>query len=173
MFRIANKVFCSVFDDRNNTNVSWLANISNFFQKFKLQKILVVGLLVVWKQLNFEIWLTMKMDSFVVKKWNVKFYTMFRIANKVFCSVFDTRNNTNVSWLANILRFYEKNEFQKFSLWVYWVYENTFKSRYDWQWKSTRWWWRNETLSFIQCSVLPTKYSVLFLMTETIPKLAG
>ena len=37
MFRIVNKVFCSVFDDRNNTIVNWLANISNFFQKFKLK----------------------------------------------------------------------------------------------------------------------------------------
>ena len=107
MFRILNKSFCSAFDNRNNTNVSWLANFSNFFQKFKLKKIFVVGLLVIWKHLKIEIWLTMKMDS-VVKQWNVKFYKMFRIANKVFCSVFDDRNKTSVSELANI-----SNSFQK------------------------------------------------------------
>ena len=40
------QVFCSIFENRKNTNVSGLGNISNFFQKFKLETILFVGPMV-------------------------------------------------------------------------------------------------------------------------------
>jgi len=43
--RIVNKMFSSVFDDRKNTSVSMLANIWNFFKRFKLEKFLFVDAL--------------------------------------------------------------------------------------------------------------------------------
>ena len=56
-FRMVNKLFRELLDNRKNKSVSGLANIWNVFQKFKLKKILLCfmgPLFLVWNTLKNE-----------------------------------------------------------------------------------------------------------------------